>query len=231
MPNLSDVRSVSYTKTLSFPYRPRYLDAFMGNELYCTLRHAGKSFSGKALLETSEILFRGDTRLKIPLNSITNVHTIDGGLHVHTKDGLAIFELGPKAATQWHQKITNPKSVLDKLGVKPGQSVSLIDAFPPDFLADLKTYGALVTKNKVAKGSPWIFLAASEKADLRRVPAVAMQIQRATALWMVYPKGQKSITESDVRSAGLKAGLVDVKVVRFSPTHTALKFVLPKSRR
>jgi len=47
----------------------------------------------------------------------------------------------------------------------------------------------------------------------------------------VYPKGQKSVTESDIRSAGLETGLVDVKVVGFSPTHTALKFVLPKSRR
>jgi hypothetical protein len=203
----------------------------MGNELACTLRHAGKSFSGTALLESSEILFRGDTRFKIPLNSITNIHATGGDLKVHTKNGLAIFELGPNAATQWHQKITNPKSVLDKLGVKPGHSVSLIGSFRPDFLADLKTHGALLTKNKIAKGSPWIFFAVSEKADLRRVPPVAKQIERATALWIVYPKGQKSITESDVRSVGLKAGLVDVKVVSFSPTHTALKFVLPKSRR
>jgi len=34
-----------------------------------------------------------------------------------------------------------------------------------------------------------------------------------------------------VRSAGLKAGLVDIKVVSFSATHTALKFVLPKAKR
>jgi hypothetical protein len=47
----------------------------------------------------------------------------------------------------------------------------------------------------------------------------------------VYRKGQKSITETDVRSAGLQAGLVDIKVVSFSATHTALKFVVPKSKR
>ena len=32
-------------------------------------------------------------------------------------------------------------------------------------------------------------------------------------------------------SAGKAAGLVDTKVVAFSPTHTALKFVIPLSRR
>ena len=51
------------------------------------------------------------------------------------------------------------------------------------------------------------------------------------ALWIVYPKGQKAITENDVIAAGRKAGLKDVKVVAFSPTHTALKFVIPLAQR
>ena len=44
-------------------------------------------------------------------------------------------------------------------------------------------------------------------------------------------KEKKEITENDVFSAGRKACLKDVKVVGFSPTHTALKFVLPLDRR
>lgn len=32
-------------------------------------------------------------------------------------------------------------------------------------------------------------------------------------------------------AAGKEAGLVDIKVVRFSETHTALKFVIPLARR
>jgi len=53
----------------------------------------------------------------------------------------------------------------------------------------------------------------------------------AAALWIVYPKGPKDITENDVLAAGRKAGLKDVKVAGFSPTHTALKFVIPAARR
>ena len=53
----------------------------------------------------------------------------------------------------------------------------------------------------------------------------------AAALWIVYPKGQKHITENDVLAAGRKVGLKDVKVVGFSATHTALKFVIPLDKR
>ena len=50
-------------------------------------------------------------------------------------------------------------------------------------------------------------------------------------LWIVYPKGRKEITERQVLDAGRAAGLVDVKVVSFSASHTALKFVRPKAKR
>ena len=53
-------------------------------------------------------------------------------------------------------------------------------------------------------------------------------LSSAGALWIVYPKGRQEITELQVLDAGRAAGLVDVKVVSFSATHTALKFVRPK---
>ena len=202
----------------------------MGNEFNCTLRHNGKCFTGKALLESKEIIFRGETRLKIPLTAIKSIQADDGELHVTTKDGLSIFELGPQAE-KWRQKILSPKSVLEKLGVKPAQSVSVIGNFPSEFFIALKKHGAVVTKNKIVKDVPWIFFLAEQPAQLTRVPAIAKSIRGATALWLVYPKGQKTITESAVRSAGVKSGLVDIKVVSFSPAHTALKFVLPQSKR
>jgi len=202
----------------------------MGNEAPCTLRYAGKAYSGKALLETSELIFRGDSPLKIPFTSITSVQSREGELHVRTKKGLAIFELA-HLADKWREKIANPKSLLEKLGVKPGEDVSLFGQFAADFLADLKKHDAVITQNRPSKDSTWIFFAADAAQNLRRIPSLAKSMRGATALWIVYPKGQKSISESDVRSAGLKAGLVDIKVASFSPTHSALKFVIPKSNR
>jgi hypothetical protein len=202
----------------------------MGNEEPCKLRYAGKTFRGKALLETSEILFRGETRLKIAFSSILEVQAQGGELHVRTSEGVAIFELGARAAG-WREKIANPKTLVEKLGVKAGELVSLVGTFPPEFHSSLKKHGVEIAGNRVLKSSPWIFLAADSRGDLQRVNTLARSLQAAAAVWIVYPKGQKSITEGDVRSAGLKAGLVDIKVAGFSATHTALKFVIPKSKR
>jgi len=202
----------------------------MGNEAACKLRYENKTFSGKALLETSEILFRGETRLKIPFPAITKVRVRDGELRVQTKEGLAVFALGKQAET-WREKIANPKTLIEKLGVKPGEAVSLAGEFPADFVASLKKHGAAVAEDKRAKNAAWYFLAAESRENLQRMKRLAGLLTGGAALWIVYPKGQRSITESNVRSAGRSAGLTDIKVASFSPTHTALKFVVPMEKR
>lgn len=199
----------------------------MGQEIPCVVYFGGKRAAGKALLESTEILFRGDFRLKIPVKDIKEVKAANGELRVKTAEGLVVFELGGKAE-KWRDKILNPKSVIEKLGVKSGEAVSLHGTFDIKFHETLKKHGAKISSEKDA---PWSLFAAETRAELARVKAVAKSLRGAAALWMVYPKGQKSITESDVREAGLKAGLTDVKVASFSETHTALKFVIPKDKR
>jgi hypothetical protein len=202
----------------------------MGQEIQCTLRFEGKTSKGRALLESKEILFRGDVRLKVPFADIKKLEVKNGDLHVRTKDGLVVLALGPKAE-QWQHKILHPKSLVEKLGVKAGESVAILGALPASFLAELTDQGAKATKGKVAATSLWIFLAAESLGDLDKLKAIRNSMGPAAGLWIIYPKGLRTITENDVRSAGLKAGLVDVKVAGFSDTNTALKFVIPKSKR
>src|SRR6266699_2791176 len=123
----------------------------MGNQITCKVQFGKQQSEGKALLETSEILFRGGFRLKIPFSTIQSAKAADGELRLQTAEGLAIFHLGA-STEKW----------LDKI---------------------------------------------------------------------LHPKGQKQINENDVLAAGRQTGLKDVKVVRFSPTHTALKFVVPLKLR
>lgn len=202
----------------------------MGAEVSCRIRFGKQQSAGKALLETNEILFRGDFRLKIPLSTIQSLKAVDGELRVQTPDGLAILDLGA-AAEKWRDKILHPKSRLEKLGVKPGAKVSLFGGFDADFLDELGDLTKSLRKGKVAADSEWIFFAADSKEDLATVSKISKSMQGAAALWIVYAKGQKHITENDVLAAGRKPGLKDVKVVGFSSTHTALKFVIPLSRR
>jgi hypothetical protein len=202
----------------------------MGNEVKCTVR-VGKDVSqGTALLETSEILFRGGFRLKIPFASIKSVKAIDGELRLETADGLAVFELGP-AAEKWREKILHPKSRIEKIGVKPGARISVFGDFAADFFEEVKPLAGSVTKDKVAAECDLVFFAADSREELSSVAKIRKSLKGATGLWIVYPKGQRSITENDVIAAGRKTGLKDVKVVGFSSTHTALKFVIPLDRR
>ena len=202
----------------------------MGNEANCKVQFGKQRSEGTALLETSEILFRGEFRLKIPFSTIKSAKALDGELHLQTAEGLAVFHLGA-AAEKWRDKILHPRSRIEKLGVKPGAKVSLFGSFALDFFMEIGGLTKSVSKGKVAADSEWIFFAANSEGELGALPKISKSMKGAAALWIVYPKGQKHITENDVLAAGRKAGLKDVKVAGFSSTHTALKFVIPLSQR
>lgn len=202
----------------------------MGQEVPCSVRSGDKQGTGKALLETTEIVFRGDIRLKIPLAGLKSVSACDGELHLKWKDGSAVFQLG-KHADNWAHKILNPKSTLEKLGVKPGLVISTVGISEPGFVRDLREKAARFSATKPINDSDLIFVAAEDRASLSRADEAAKYVADAGALWIIYPKGRQDIKEQHVLDAGRRAGLLDVKVVSFSATHTALKFVRPKAKR
>ena len=205
----------------------------LGNEANCVVRLGKQKGRGKALLETAEIIFRsedGALRLKIPFAAIKSAAAVDGQLRLDIPEGTAIFELGANAA-KWCKKILHPKTRLEKLGVKPDTAVALLGTFAADFLAEIKALTKNVSTGKPGSRPDWIFFAADSSRDLSQLPKLAASLQGPAALWIVYPKGQKQITENEVLAAARKSGLKDIKVVSFSPTHTALKFVIPVSDR
>jgi len=202
----------------------------MGRELQCTVRSGGTKSDGKALLETNEIIFRGEPRLKIPFASLKSVVAKDGELHLKWPDNSAVFELGEQAG-KWAHAILHPKSVTEKLGVKPGLRVSLLRLPSPELLKDARKSAAAFAEDKPLKDSDVIFYGAGATSELPGIKKVIPSLASTGALWIVYPKGRKEITELQVLAAGREAGLVDIKVVSYSPTHTALKFVRPKDKR
>src|SRR6267154_3499749 len=215
---------------------------FVGNEVVCVVRFGKQKARGKALLETAEVIFRsedGALRLKLAFADLKSASAADGELRLETAEGPAIFQLGANA-TKWCEKILHPKTRLEKLGIKPNAAVSLVGDFDADFLGELRsvTKNVSVTGSNRGKAGPgadvdaeWIFFAADSSKDLSQVGKLAKGLKGAAALWVVYPKGQKQITENDVLAAGRKCGLKDIKVVGFSAPHTALKFVIPVENR
>jgi hypothetical protein len=204
----------------------------MGREATCTVRVGRKTATGKALLETSELIFRGDgLRLAIPFAEIRAVAVREGTLSVRGPDGEVRLELGAEAAA-WAGKIKRPPSRLDKLGVKPGMKVSLVGGVEPAFIEELRARTEDVSHGRPRSGSDLLIYAVEAPADLERLAALKKSLQPAGALWVVRTKGPAAkVTESAVMAAGKAAGLVDTKVVAFSATHTAERLVIPVAQR
>lgn len=201
----------------------------MGQEATCTLEHEGRSSDGRAYFETDEIIFRGTFRLAIKLTEIEDAYADAGVLTVSWPGGVARFDLG-QAGAKWADKITNPPTLMDKLGLKAGQKVAVL-GFDDVFAKDVEVVTGVKPSRRLGRGFDVVFLAANDRKALDRFSALRNAIVPDGAVWTVRLKGSKRISENDVLSAGRAAGLYDVKVVRFSDTHTAEKFVIPKKDR
>jgi Protein of unknown function (DUF3052) len=202
----------------------------VGSEAVCRVSYKGEASEGKALLETAELIFRGDFRIKIPFTQIASLQASDGELYVGFDGGVAVFELG-RSAEKWAEKIRNPRGLLDKLGVKPGMTVVVLDVNDDDFTAQLRDRVG-EPKLELVEGADIVFYEADRLDDLGRLSELRGAIKPAGGIWVVSPKGKDALLKDvEVMAGARQAGLVDTKVVSFSATHTALKLVIPKAAR
>jgi hypothetical protein len=125
-----------------------------------------------------------------------------------------------------------PRSRLEKLGVKETFVVSVIDVDDDSFHRELEGRAAkIATGRKPRASSDLILYGVTAKADLDRLAALRDSMVPAGAIWVLWPKGRKELREDDVRNAAKAQGLVDVKVMSFSDTLSALKLVIPVAQR
>jgi hypothetical protein len=118
------------------------------------------------------------------------------------------------------------KPLLDKLGVKPGSRVAVVDMDDASFVKLLRERTSDVVLGKPRRACDIVFLGAQEKADLDRLLQAKQWIEPNGAIWVVRQKGAGSpLRDTDLIDAGLSAGLVDNKIASFSDTHGAMRFV------
>jgi hypothetical protein len=203
----------------------------VGSEALIAARFKGHIATGKARLETEVLYFRGgDLKLTIPYTQMSKVAARGGTLSVTFPGGTASLDLGA-AAAKWADKILHPPSRLQKIGVKPEWRAAAIGVEDTAFLAELERAVALLSIGRVVKDADAIFFGVTREAQLSRLAALKTSLKPNGVLWIIRPKGRPEISEASTMAAGKLAGLVDVKVVGFSTTHTAEKFVIPLSLR
>ncbi|HYC03457.1 MAG TPA: hypothetical protein VED40_09205 [Azospirillaceae bacterium] len=205
----------------------------MGQESAAVCHWEGRSSDGRAWLEGDHILFRGDFRLKLMLADIRAAVATNGRLSLTLAAGTAALDLGTKAQ-DWADRIRNPRTLVDKLGFRPGQRIELLGAAPdPVLLEELSRAGlAAAPAAAPSPGVDWAVLTAASPGELDAVPGIAAALAPAGGLWIVHPKGKGSpVPQERVFEAGRGAGLVDTKICAVSAASTALKFVRPKASR
>jgi hypothetical protein len=202
----------------------------MGAEARATLKIGRQSFEGTALLESDELRFRGDTRLRIALRDVSAVSASGGVLRIEHANGVASFVLGD-VAEKWAEKIRMPRSLADKLGVKRGMRVAVMDVEDEVVLADLAAKGAELVTGSVPEGAAMVLFRVVRPAALSQLTAMTSRIARDGAIWVVHPRGDAAVADTVIFAAARSAGLTYTKVVRFSETDTAEKLVIPRAAR
>jgi hypothetical protein len=122
--------------------------------------------------------------------------------------------------------------LLDKLGIRPGMRVAIIDVDDPDIRPLIAERTTDLTEGWPEPDTDVVLLGADDVPALAPLEALGGRIRPAGAIWVISRKGRAAtLRDVQVMEAGKAAGLVDNKVASFSATHTALRLVIPVARR
>lgn len=203
----------------------------MGLECRCKAAWRGRQGQGRLHLDGDGLIFRGDFRVSLPRAAMRGIAAEAGWLKITTDAESAAFAIGSEAE-KWAARLLNPKSRIEKLGVRPGMRVLLLEVADPEFAKELGRAGAAIETGRPRGAYDLIFHGADSEAALARLAALRSHLRPEGALWVVSLKGKSApVAAAQVRAAAHAQGLVDTKVVAFSTDRTALKLVIPLAKR
>lgn len=179
---------------------------------------------GRLQWEAPKLIFRGDNRLVYQGLALAGISAEGGDLVLASGER---FTLGEPFAGRWAEAIANPPGRLDKLGVKPGLRVAVLEVDDPNFLRELTQITQPVNEFSELD---ILFWGADSLEAMQRLPKLIPALGSKGALWIVSRKGKAAtIKDVEVMAAAKAHGLVDNKVCAFSDTHTALRFTRRKT--
>jgi Protein of unknown function (DUF3052) len=123
--------------------------------------------------------------------------------------------------------------LVQKLGIKPGARVALVDA-PRGFALALPEGAELAgARARDVDVIVWFVKARAKLAT--RLEAITARMHKAGGLWVSWPKQSSGVstdvTENAIREVALPTGLVDNKVCAIDDTWSGLRLVWRLSKR
>jgi hypothetical protein len=190
----------------------------MGREARVRADVGSETGEVKALLESQELILRGEIRRRFSKASMTGV-TVDGDTLRFISAGETVrLHLGSKVAQAWAKAIaTMPPSLRAKLGLEKGARALLIGACD-----DAELVGAIkgALTDNIAEAA-MLIVRVDGADDLKAAWAVATQLPIST----IYPKGKNVVFgDAAVRAAMRRTGFRDTKACAVSDNLTATRY-------
>ncbi|MFD2262634.1 hypothetical protein ACFSM5_07020 [Lacibacterium aquatile] len=200
----------------------------MGREARCKVTVAGRSVEGLALLESDAIILRGGYAARLPRGEILSAKVQGEALILTTSKQVTSLTMGVAEAARWAATLANPRTRLEKLGIKAGTKVFLVDVEDDEIAEELARIGAPQTQ---AAEATVLLIGVACVDDLGRTEAYARTMPPAAHLWVLRPKGKgMRVSEAEVMAAGRTLGLSLSKTLSFSEKLTGERFTWPRVR-
>jgi hypothetical protein len=193
----------------------------MGREVLARAEVGTEAGEVKALLESHELILRGEIRRRLSRAEIEDLRVDGDRLRFTCVGEVVCLRLGSKVAEAWAKAIaTPPPSLRAKLGLDKGAMAVLIG-----MCDDAALSGALegALTGDLAEAA-MIVARIDGPEDLAAARAVQARCP-GLPIWTVYPKG-KGVTYGDgpIRAALREAGFRDTKSCAVSDRLTATRY-------
>lgn len=125
--------------------------------------------------------------------------------------------------------MSHDEKLVSKLGLKPGKKNFTLHA-PKDYSSNLPYIKKLDSLEELSNKCDWIqaFYDNGDQLELE-IESLKQNLINTGQLWVSWPKKssgvQSDLSDRSIREIGLRAGLVDVKIVSVNDIWSGLKFV------
>ena len=192
----------------------------MGLETETTCTHQGKTYKVKALLESTELILRGELKRKLPLVSLNHILVNGSNLNFESGGENYSLALGVEKSVTWAKKIaTPPPSLAKKLGLSDTGKAFVIGA-----VDDAELEAALKDNTTASAKDAALFIAVT-RSDKQLNSALKTYGQAKAPIWLINVKGaNSSLGENAIRAIMRERGFMDTKTCMVSASLAATRY-------
>lgn len=197
----------------------------------CKLQVGRDQHDGKVRLEVDHIDFAGATKYRFRLCEIRSPRReSDSILFDFHGNPVTIKLTSARQSADWIEYILHPQTLMDKLGVKEGHTVRVMNLDDGDLLRMLEDRKTHVVAQP-ADRCDVVMLGVERPSELTQIEDLAASLNADGAIWVVLPKSVRTVTKANVLSAAREAGLSHVEMIDYSESQAAYKIVRSQSGR